>query len=103
VLADFIAEFAPENGDILTREQHPKDAGRSLEKRNWALYVDGVANSRGSSLGIVLILPEGELLEQSIRLGFGASNNEAEYEALLHGLRAARRLSANPFTIHCDS
>ena len=54
-------------------------------------------------MGIVLISLEGELLEQAVRLGFGASNNEAEYEALLHGLRAAKRLGADPLTIHSDS
>ena len=54
-------------------------------------------------MGIVLISPEGEMLEQVVRLGFGASNNEAEYEALLHGLRAAKRLGANVLAIHCDS
>ena len=67
------------------------------------LYVDGAANSRGSGLGIVLISPDGELLDQIVRLGFGGSNNQAEYEALLHGLRAAKRLGADPLTIHCDS
>ena len=54
-------------------------------------------------MGIVLISPEGEMLEQVVRLGFGASNNEAEYEALLHSLRAAKRLGANVLAIHCDS
>uniref|UniRef100_A0A2N9FYE8 Uncharacterized protein n=1 Tax=Fagus sylvatica TaxID=28930 RepID=A0A2N9FYE8_FAGSY len=57
----------------------------------------------GSDLGVVLISPGGELLEQAVRLGFGASNNEAEYEALLHGLRAAKRLGADLLTIYCDS
>ena len=102
VLADFIVEFAPEN-DILTGEERPKNTEQNAEKKCWALYVDGAANSRGSGLGIVLISPEGELLEQAVRLGFGASNNEAKYEALLHGLRAAKRLGADPLTIHCDS
>uniref|UniRef100_A0A2N9G212 RNA-directed DNA polymerase n=1 Tax=Fagus sylvatica TaxID=28930 RepID=A0A2N9G212_FAGSY len=102
VLADFIAEFALEN-DIFTGEEHPKDTERNLEKKGWALYVDGTANSRGSGLGVVLISPEGELLEQAVRLGFGALNNEAEYEALLHGLRVAKRLGADPLTIHYDS
>uniref|UniRef100_A0A2N9EA47 Uncharacterized protein n=1 Tax=Fagus sylvatica TaxID=28930 RepID=A0A2N9EA47_FAGSY len=102
VLADFIAEFAP-GGSILTEEEHRKDTERDLEKKGWVLYVDGAANSRGSGLGIVLISPEGELLEQAVRLGFSASNNEAEYEALLYGLRAAKRLGADPLTIHCDS
>ena len=103
MLVDFIAEFTLENSDILTGEEHPKDAERNLEKKGWALYVDGAENSRGSGLGIVLISPGGELLEQSVRLAFGASNNEAEYETLLHGLRTARRLNADPLTIHCDS
>uniref|UniRef100_A0A2N9IRH8 Reverse transcriptase domain-containing protein n=1 Tax=Fagus sylvatica TaxID=28930 RepID=A0A2N9IRH8_FAGSY len=80
VLADFIAEFAPEKSDLPTIGEHPKDDERILEKNGWTLYVDGVANSRGSDLGVVLISPGGELLEQAVRLGFGASNNEAEYE-----------------------
>jgi ribonuclease HI len=42
-------------------------------------------------------------LEQAAKLDFGASNNEVKYEALLHGLRAAKRLGADPLTIHCDS
>jgi ribonuclease HI len=103
VLADFIAEFAPENSELPTIEEHPKDVERIQEKNGWTLYVDGAANSRGSGLRIVLISPEGELLEQAVRLGFGASNNEAEYEALLHGLKAAKRLGADSLTIHYDS
>jgi len=37
--------------------------------------------------GIILISPEGIKVEKSFRLGFSTSNNEAEYEALLAGLR----------------
>ena len=103
VLADFIAEFASENSELPTIEEHPKKVERTQEKDGWTLYVDGAANSKGSGLGIVLISPEGELLEQAVRLGFEASNNEAEYEALLHGLRATKRLGADSLTIHCDS
>ena len=103
VLADFIAEFTPESSNMLTKEEHAKDAERNLGSKGWTLYVNGAANSKGSGLGIVLISPRGELLEQVVRLGFGALNNEAEYEALLHGLRAAKRLSADPFTIYYDS
>ena len=88
---------------MLTKEEHAKDVERNLGSKGWTLYVDGVANSKGSGLGIVLISPGGELLEQVVRLGFGASNNEAEYEALLHGLRAAKWLGADPLTIYCDS
>ena len=41
----------------------------------------------GTCARIVIITPEGIRLEHSFRLGFRASNNEAEYEALLAGLK----------------
>jgi ABC-type transporter Mla subunit MlaD len=43
------------------------------------------------------------MMELAIRLGFPASNNVAEYEALLHGLRSAIALQANSLHIYCDS
>ena len=61
----------------------------------WELFVDGASNFKGSGAGIVLVSPEGSILEQAIRLKFSASNNEAEYEALMIGLRTARKLDAN--------
>jgi len=45
--------------------------------------VDGTTNQKGSRIGIVMISPNGITLEKSQRLGFLATNNEAEYEALL--------------------
>ena len=47
------------------------------------VYVDGAANQRGSGVGLVIISPEKITIEKSLRLGFSATNNEAEYEALL--------------------
>ena len=49
----------------------------------WKVYVDGVANQRGSGVGLVLVSLEKLTIEKSLRLGFSATNNEAEYEALL--------------------
>ena len=63
VLANFVAEFAPENSNTIIEEKHIKGTERTQEEKGWALYVDGVANSRGSGLGVVLISPVGELLE----------------------------------------
>ena len=59
------------------------------------MFVDGALNSKGSGARIVLVSPEGLVLEQAVRLKFSASNNEAEYEALMIGLRMARKLSAS--------
>ena len=50
------------------------------------MYVDGVANHRGSAVGLVLISPEKIIIEKSLRLGFLAINNEAEYGTLLQGM-----------------
>jgi ribonuclease HI len=69
----------------------------------WELFVDGASNSKGSGVGIVLVSPEGLVLKQVVWLKFLASNNEAEYEALMIGLRSARRLSASHLQVFCDS
>lgn len=51
----------------------------------------------------MLVSPDGLVLEQAVRLGFSASKNKAEYEALLVGLRSAKRLGADHLQIFCDS
>ena len=37
-------------------------------------------------MGLVVVSPERIIIEKSLRLGFSATNNEAEYEALLVGM-----------------
>ena len=46
---------------------------------------------RGSGVGLVLISPEMIIIEKSLRLGFSATNNEAEYEALLQGMTMVQK------------
>ena len=50
------------------------------------MYVDSAANQRGLGLGLVIVSPERIIIEKFLRLGFLATNNEAEYEALLVGM-----------------
>ena len=59
------------------------------------MFIDGSSNELGSGAGIVLTDPDGLKLEQSIRFGFQASNNEVEYEALLAGLKLAKAVGAD--------
>lgn len=61
------------------------------------MFVDNASNAKGAGVGIVIISPKGVKLEHSLMLGFRASNNEAEYEALLAGLRATLSLEATDF------
>lgn len=81
VLADFIVEFTPE-------PKAPIGVCRVTTKK-WSVYVDGASNIRRSGIEIVMVSLKGVLLEKSLRLGFRAFNNEAEYEAVIFGLRAA--------------
>jgi ribonuclease HI/transposase InsO family protein len=53
--------------------------------------------------GILLKSPEGDVLTYAIRFGFKSSNNGAEYEALLAGLRLAKELGAKELVVHTDS
>ena len=87
VLANLVAEFAEPPVEIVT-EQHNVD-GKSVGVIStpgpscWKVFVDGVANQRGSRMGLVLVSLEKTIIEKSLRLGFSATNNEAEYETLL--------------------
>ena len=69
----------------------------------WQVYVDGVSNCQGSRFGIILIYSEGIRVEKSFRLGFLASNNEAEYETLLARLRMSRQVGVDKVKLYCDS
>ena len=58
----------------------------------WKVHVDGAENQRGSGVGLVIISPEKIIIEKSLRLGFSATNNEAQYEALLVGMTMVQRM-----------
>ncbi|KAG7536593.1 Ribonuclease H domain [Arabidopsis suecica] len=91
VLADFLTELP-----VLGTPEQP-------ENQTWKLYVDGSSSKQGSGVGIKLESPTSEILEQSFRLLFNASNNEAEYEALIAGLRLAQGVGAEEVVAYCDS
>ncbi|XP_058726105.1 uncharacterized protein LOC131597421 [Vicia villosa] len=90
VLADFVAEMA-----------FPKTTNNNA--RRWTLYVDGASSSIGSGAGIILENGEGTLIEVSLSLSFPTSNNQAEYEALIAGLRLANDLDAEEIEVFTDS
>ena len=65
--------------------------------------MDGALSAIGAGAGIVIVTPEGIRLEHSFRLGFKASNNEAEYEALLVGLKTVLGMRARDIEAYSDS
>ena len=93
VMADFIAEIP----------QQPPRFTKPGKEGWWTLHVDGASRTSRSEVDLLLQSPTRELLEQVIRLGFPASNNEAKYEAILSGLNLALALLASKLEICSDS
>ena len=94
MLADFVAEFSPRNeGEMVCH----------VECRPWRVFVDGALSAIGAGAEIVIVTPEGIRLEHSFRLGFKASNNEAEYEALLVGLKIVLGMCARDIETYSNS
>ena len=69
----------------------------------WTLNVDGASRQTGVGIGFQLKSSTGEIIEQAIRLGFSASNNESEYEAIVAGIDLASTLSVDRLLIQSDS
>ncbi|XP_061373589.1 uncharacterized protein LOC133315924 [Gastrolobium bilobum] len=70
---------------------------------DWTIFVDGSSNVKRSGAGVIVESPQGITLEHSIHFGFKASNNQAEYEAVLAGLAMAKDLGAARIILKSDS
>ena len=81
VLADFVAEW--------TDTQLPPV---QIQSECWTMYFDGSLMKTGAGAGLLLVSPLGIHMRYMIRLHFAASNNVAEYEALINGLQIAIEL-----------
>ena len=107
VLADLVAKFAEGLTENELEEHHMGEKSIGLvtaqDPLQWKVYVDGAANQKGSSVGLVLISPEKLIMEKSLRLGFSATNNEAEYEALLEGMSMVQRMGGKSAIMFLDS
>jgi ribonuclease HI len=73
------------------------------QPEHWVMYFNGSLKLGGGSAGVLFISPRGEQLKYVFQIRFEVSNNEAEYEALLHGLRLAISLGIKRLLIYGDS
>ncbi|GJR90762.1 reverse transcriptase domain-containing protein [Tanacetum coccineum] len=69
----------------------------------WKLYTDGASSSNGSGVDLMLVSPEGKEYTYALRFDFETTNNEADCEALLAGLRIAAVLKIKDLSIFVDS
>ena len=90
VLVDFLAEL-------------PQPNTRTNSEGWWTLWVDGASRQSGAGIGLQLTSPVGERIEQAVCLGFDASNNESEYEALIAKVELTLAVGADNLLIRSDS
>jgi hypothetical protein len=92
ILADFVAEW--------TDTQLPPP---QIQAECWTLYFDGSVMKIGAGAGLLFISPLGEHMRYVVRLHFPTSNNMAEYEALLCGLRITIETGIKSLDVTGDS
>ncbi|GJR71655.1 reverse transcriptase domain-containing protein [Tanacetum coccineum] len=97
VLADFIVERPEEEDpDASAKEKELLPAQRTL-------FTDESSCVDGFGAGVILTNPEGIEFTYALRFQFKATNNEAEYEALIAGLRIAEKMGVQNLQVNVDS
>lgn len=99
-VADFIAEYTY---DPTTEPRDQDDPAPERDAQGWVVNVDGSSTRTSVGGGVVMITLEKVKLEYAIRFGFKATNNEAEYESIVVGLRIARELEARNIQLRSNS
>jgi hypothetical protein len=77
VVADFIVDHAIA----------PNEEAYVVDRVPWNLFFDGSVCGQGQGIGCVIMSPSNEHFDILARLELLCTNNQVEYEALLHGLR----------------
>ena len=91
-MADFIIEFTIPNKEGITNE---------VER--WKIQNDGLLARKRGRVRVIIITPEGEMLKYGVQLTLPATNNEAEYEGVLTGLRVEKALGVKNLLLQSDS
>ena len=90
ILTDLVAEFTePEADELLADRDKDGNLVDTISQYcppTWEVHEDGASNQKGAGVGLVLTYSEMVIIKKSLRLDFPATNNEAEYEALLEGM-----------------
>eukprot|EP01018_Ginkgo_biloba_P036364 Gb_12987 [translate_table: standard] len=73
------------------------------ESPEWKLYFDGPFTNHGLGAGILFITPQGDLIPKAFQIAFPCTNNMAEYEALISGLKLAIQWNIRHLLVLGDS
>jgi ribonuclease HI len=93
ILPDFVAEC------MELQNTGPPDLSST-----WHMNFDESKRAEGAGAGVILVSPQGDKMKYILQMTFpNASNNEAEYEALIHGMKMAKACGATRLKIFGDS
>src|SRR4051812_46517589 len=91
-LADFLVDWAE-------TQYAPPAPGAN----HWRMHFDGSKMKSGLGAGIVLTSPRADKLHYVLQIHFATSNNVAEYEALVHGIKLAKNIGIRNIECFGDS
>lgn len=100
-LAEFVGDFSPSL--MAQAEKEFQLVMTAIDPKPWSFYTDGASNMNGTGLGLFLKSPQGETMAYSVCCIFKATNNEAEYEALILGLTTAKDMKIKCIDAYCNS
>ncbi|GAV86905.1 hypothetical protein CFOL_v3_30331, partial [Cephalotus follicularis] len=99
IKSQVLAYFVGDNTPMERMEEDPSENEMGI----WKLSVDGSSCITDSGTGLVLTSPDGWTLEYALRFRFKATNNEAEWEALIARLTIAKHLEVQKIEASSDS
>ncbi|XP_074377973.1 uncharacterized protein LOC141719490 [Apium graveolens] len=105
-LANFLLEFDSAVDDkalVVLHPPHTEEFLKEFPHPWWILHVDGAVNNGEAGAGIVLVSPEGHHLMSAIHFKFYVTNNDADNEALINGLKIALEIGVRNLIAKSDS
>jgi ribonuclease HI len=104
VLADFIVDWTPPVSHPGGPDNSkPEPRASVLSRPHWTLFFEGSSCKQGAGAGVLLLAPYGDQFKYMVHLDFKVTNNMAEYEALLFGLKTILSLGVRQLLVKGDS
>jgi ribonuclease HI len=104
VLADFVADWTlPLCNPGGPGDSKPQAKASIFTEPHWTLFIDGSSRKQGAGVGVLLLTPDGEQFNYMVHLDFKATNNMAEYEALVFGLSTMLSLRVRQLVVKGDT
>ncbi|GAA0152265.1 hypothetical protein LIER_37459 [Lithospermum erythrorhizon] len=100
-LAEFVIECtARAPPKVQTQSEEQQEEANEFE---WSMHVDGARNDKGVGAGVLITGPQGVTMEYTLRFLFHTTNNEAEYETMIVGLKLVSSLNIAEVLVKGDS